>query len=476
MNPFESAIFSDNQLIKGNLDNFVEVKNPFTKEVLTKINLASNEQINNVVSKAVEAKKTFKKLSAGQKTDLLEKLIGKLHEHYDDFTNIIVAEAGKPISYAKAEMDRCIKTLSFSKAEALNSFGETVNIDFANGEGKKAFTLAEPAGILLAITPFNFPLNLALHKIGPAIAAGCPIIWKPALKTPKTALLFASILKEINFPNNLLQIVICDNEKAQNLVENEQINLLSFTGSDKVGWHLKSLAGKKKVFLELGGNAAVIIDENTNLPEIVNKVVLGAFLYAGQICISTQRILVHQKIYGTFKTKILEAIRQIKVGSPTDKETICGPLIDTDSLKRIDTWVAEAKQLGAKVLAGGKVISEAENLYAPTLLEQVDKSTEIYAEEAFAPVAILESFRNYNEAIEKANDSKYGLQIGVFTENMQFFKKAINEIESGAVIFNDIPGFRVDNMPYGGIKDSGLGREGVRYAIKEFTEQKLIIF
>jgi glyceraldehyde-3-phosphate dehydrogenase (NADP+) len=425
---------------------------------------------------ANEAFQTTKNWSAGKRRDMMEKLYHLLEAQKEKFVNLIIDEGAKPRSYAENEIARCLTTLKIGFEEATRIGGEVVPIDFNNGEGKRAFTQRFPIGVVACITPFNFPLNLVMHKVAPALATGCTVVIKPAPQAPMSCLAFAELFEEAGYPAGVINVLCCDIPVAEKLVRDKRVAKLSFTGSDKVGWYLKSICGKKKVTLELGGNAAVLVDEDSNVESIVDSIAMGTFLYAGQICISTQRIFVHEKVYDQFEKAFIAAIQRLKVGDPHDPEVRVGPIIDAGHLERIDSWVQEAVQAGAKLLCGGKIKSKENNLYEPTLLTHTSPSMKVCSEEVFGPVAVLEKVSSFEKGIAAINDSKYGLQAGVFTNKVDHFKKAFEELEVGGVIMNSIPGFRIDNMPYGGVKDSGLGREGLRYSIAEMTEEKLLVY
>ncbi len=460
---------------KGSGD-FLHVLQKFTGEEIGRIPQASEEQMEHAIVAANKAFETTKKWSAGKRREMMEKLYNKLDEQKEKFVNLIIDEGAKPRSYAENEIARCLTTLKIGYEEAIRVGGEVVPIDFNNGEGKTAFTQRFPIGVVACITPFNFPLNLVMHKVAPALATGCTVVIKPAPQSPMTCLAFAELFEEVGYPAGVINVLCCDIPVAEKLVRDDRVAKLSFTGSDKVGWYLKSICGKKKVTLELGGNAAVLVDEDAEIASIVDSIAMGTFLYAGQICISTQRILVHEKVYDEFEKAFIAAIERLKVGDPHDPEVRVGPIIDSGHLERIDSWVQEAVESGAKLLIGGKVKSKENNLYEPTILTNTRTSMKVCSEEVFGPVAVMEKVSSFKEGIEQINESKYGLQAGVFTNRVNHFKMAFEELEVGGVMINSIPGFRIDNMPYGGIKDSGLGREGLRYSIAEMTEERLIVY
>ena len=441
-----------------------------------KIPQASEEQMEAAIVAANEAFEITKKWSAGKRAEMMQKLYDKLKERKDEFINIIINEGGKPRSYATNEVDRSLTTLRLAVEEATRFGGEVVPMDWGAGEGKTAFTKRFSIGVIACITPFNFPLNLVMHKVAPALATGCTTIIKPAPQAPLSCLAFAALMEEVGYPAGVINVLVCDIPVAEKLVKDERVAKLSFTGSDKVGWYLKSICGKKKVTLELGGNASVIVDEDVDVESITDLVAKGAYLYAGQICISTQRIFVHAKVFDRFQSAFIASIQKLKVGDSQDNEVLVGPVIDKGHLNRINDWVQEAKQKGAQVILGGAVLSDQHNLYEPTLITNSNSGMKVAAEEVFGPVAVLEKANSFEEAIKMTNDSKYGLQVGVFTNSLKNFKYATEELEVGGVIMNNIPGFRIDHMPYGGVKYSGLGREGIKYAMEEMTEGRLIVY
>jgi len=457
-------------------DDFLEVVDKYSQEPMVKLPLASESDIENAITSSLKGFEKLKSWSAGKRSEHLQKLWHALDKRTDEIVEIIVKEAGKPKAYAQSEVKRSLATIEASAVEAKRFAGEIVPIDFDAGEGKTAFTKRFPVGPILCITPFNFPLNLVLHKVAPALAAGCSVIVKPAPQSPLSSLFLANLIDEVGYPPGAANFLNCDIPLSEKMVRDERIAMVSFTGSEKVGWYIKSICGTKKVALELGGNAAVIIDKDTDLKTVAKTVANGAFLYAGQICISTQRILVHESVFTEFQTLLIQETKNLTVGDPKDESTIVGPLIDKSHLERVSTWVNEAKDAGAKVLNGGAVADEKRNVYQPTLLTQTKSPMKVLDEEVFGPVAIIESVKSFDEAIEKANDSKFGLQIGVYTNNFEHVKKAHNELEVGGVIINNVPGFRIDSMPYGGVKMSGFGREGIKYAMEEMTEPRLIVY
>lgn len=461
---------------EGKAQEKLEVLHKYTQQPLASIRLANAEQMESAIQAAEKGFQTIRKWSAGKRAEHLQKLRDALESNAEAFVALIIAEAGKPRSYAEVEVARGLTTIEAAIREAYSFSGEIVPIDFGIGEGKTAFTKRVPLGPIACITPFNFPLNLALHKIAPALAVGCSFVLKPAPQTPLTALAFAALCHEAGYPEGVVNVLTCDVPVAEQMVKDERLKMLSFTGSAKIGWYLKSQAGKKKIALELGGNAAVIIDETADITQIASTVAKSAFLYAGQICISTQRIIVVEEVYERFKQLLIQEVHKVSQGDPSDSACINGPLIDAGNVKRIKNWVEEALQAGAKALTGAQVKEEAHNIYAATLLEDASHSSKVVQEEVFGPVAVLQKAKNFEDALRIVNDSVYGLQVGVYTKHIDRMKVALDELEVGGVIMNSVPGYRIDNMPYGGVKDSGFGREGLKYAMEEMTEPRLLVF
>lgn len=473
----ENRALINGELVHGASEKKLIVKDKYNGEILTEISLLSAEQMESAINAAHCAAPAMRKLSAGKRSAALQQMANALREEAESFAQLIAAEAGKPIEYARNEIGRCLVTLETAVGEALRFGGEVVPLDYNNGEGKTAFTKRFPVGPIACISPFNFPLNLALHKIAPAIAAGCTVLLKPAPQSPLTALAFAGLVHRLGvLPKGALNAVMTDIPEAEKMVRDERMKMLSFTGSPQIGWHLKNIAGKKKIALELGGNAAVIVNEDADLEKTAALVATGAYLYAGQICISTQRIYAHARIFDDFSALLVQKIEALSVGNPRDEKVSVGPIIDRGHLQRIAQWVQEAVDGGAKILTGGNIIDEAHALYAPTLLTQTNTTMKVCALEAFGPVALIEKVDSFDEAIARTNDSVFGLQAGVFTNRIDHMRQAHEELEVGGVLINNIPGFRIDSMPYGGVKDSGLGREGIRYAMEEMTEPRLLIY
>ncbi|MDO9184233.1 MAG: aldehyde dehydrogenase family protein [Bacteriovorax sp.] len=468
--------FINNEWVGHSTSNILSVTNKYDQSIIATIPYADTSEVQFAISNSVQGFQTYSKFQAIERHDLLLKIRDGLLAEKDKFINLIVSEAGKPIDYARGEIERSAMVLQFAAEEAMRISGLVVPMDYGIGVGRSAHTKRIPIGPVLAISPFNFPLNLALHKIAPALAAGCSVILKPSPFTPLTALALASLCKRMGLPAGVFNVVICKNEEAELMLKDDRIKMLSFTGSADVGWNLKAKAGKKKVVLELGGNAAVIVDRTANLEEAAKAITFGAYNYAGQVCISVQRIFVDHFIFDQFIEKFKIAVSELKIGSPFDDGVCVGPLIDRIHLDRLQTWVNEARAKGAQVILGGDVFDQVHNIFAPTLLTNTQEEMKIVSEEAFGPIAVIEKVQYFDEVIRVINRSRYGLQAGLFTNQISQMKYAHEHLEVGALIINGIPGFRVDSMPYGGVKDSGLGREGLAFAIEEMTEPRMIVY
>ncbi len=466
-------IFIDSQWVEGTEP--LEVLYPYTGETIFTTTHASENQIKKVLKNHKENEHYAYELTTFTKRDILEKIVSLLKAKEEDLTLTIAVEAGKPLTLARAEVQRAILTFKLACDLTINYHGEGMNLDLMRGlEGKMGWVNRFAIGTVLAITPFNFPLNLVAHKVAPAIAAGCPIILKPSSKTPITALKLTEIILEAGFPPELISVVPCENPLAQKMVESDIPKLLTFTGSAEVGWNLKKISGKKKILLELGGDAAVYIHKDANLELAAKKCAFGAFAYAGQVCISVQRIYIHQNVYLPFLEQFTYETEKIKIGDVLDEKTVCGPIIDEQNYKRILKWIAEAEKKGATKVTGGE--EKRNNIISPCILENVNEKMTVAKEEAFAPIANVYCVEDENEAIKKINQSKYGLQSAIFCNQLEVIKNFYQKVQVGGVIVNDTPSLRVDNMPYGGVKDSGFGREGVKYAYEEMTEMKSMIW
>ena len=450
------------------------VTNPFDGSLVAGTWLAGEAEVERATAAAVAAAPGMRAMPAYQRAAILARVSAILGRRREEIGRTLAGEAGKPIRDALTEVDRAAMTFHVASEEARRLNGEVIPLDLAaHGTGRLALVRRFPIGPVAAISPFNFPLNLSAHKLAPAIAAGNPIVLKPATKTPLSALFLASAIDEAGLPAGALSVLPMSRDLGDRLVTDDRYKLLTFTGSSSVGWAMKARAGKKKVILELGGNAGVIIDESADLGWAAKRVVTGGFAYAGQSCISVQRVFVHDRVYDAFAADLAARVRALVVGDPLDPATDVGPMIDTDEVDRVDAWVSEAVAAGARVLAGGTRISRS--VYAPTVLEGAPETAKVCAQEVFAPLVALYRFSDFNEALAAVNRSRYGLQAGVFTNDLRRTLDAWDIIEAGGVIINDVPTWRIDHMPYGGVKDSGIGREGPRYAIEEMTEPRLLV-
>jgi glyceraldehyde-3-phosphate dehydrogenase (NADP+) len=449
------------------------VKSPFSGETIAEVSAANRDEMEEAISAAETAAKEMRELPRFEIAKGLRKIANEIEARKEEFARTIAEESAKPINLARGEVERGIATFAWAAGEAERFAGEVVPIDtIATGKGKTAYTKRIPRGVIYGITPFNFPLNLVGHKVAPALASGNSIIIKPSQRTPLTSILLGEVFIESDLPKSALQIVPMDVANMDLIYRDERVNMISFTGSAAVGWDLKQKAGKKTVSLELGGNAPVIVDKSADIEHSINRNVMGAFSYSGQICISVQRIFVHEKIFGEWSEKFVERARNLRKGDPLDESTELSVMIDEDAAKKAQSWTKEAAENGAEILCGNTC--EGAMLDA-TVLTNTNSEMRVSSEEIFAPVTTLEKFSDFEQAVDASNRSKYGLQAGVFTNDFRNARFAADNLEYGGVIINDVPTFRVDNMPYGGAKDSGFGREGVRYAMEEMSEIRLIV-
>ena len=434
---------------------------------------ATEEQYEEAVEAAVAAFETTRRLPAYERGRMLREISAGISERREELGRLITLESGKPIRDALVEVDRATLTFRLGAEEAERMTGELIPLDLmASSKGRVGVTRRFPIGPIAGISPFNFPLNLAAHKVAPAIAAGCTIVLKPPSKDPLTMLTVAEIIEKAGIPEGAVSILPMSRALGDRMVADERFKLLSFTGSPSVGWRMKERAGKKKVVLELGGNAGVIVDETADLDWAVKRTLVGAFAYAGQVCISVQRMFIQRSVYDDFLERFVAGTRQIQVGDPLDPETQLGPMVDAAAAQRTESWVREAEELGGRVLAGGRADGSE---FPPTVLVDTPPTAQVCSNEAFAPLVVAFPFDDFDDAIAQVNDSFYGLQTGVFTNDLQRSWQAFAELEVGGVIVNDIPTYRIDHMPYGGVKDSGLGREGLRWAIEDMTELRLMV-
>jgi len=435
--------------------------------------LADAATIDAAIAAAAAAAEPMAQMAAYERQDVLAHCVKRFQERQDELAYALCVEAGKPIRDSRGEVSRLIDTFRIAAEESVRITGEIQPLDIsARNRGYQGMWKRMPIGPCSFISPFNFPLNLAAHKIAPAVAVGCPFVMKPASRTPLGAIIIGEVLAETKLPKGAFSILPASRDGADLFTTDDRLKLLSFTGSPDVGWELKARAGKKKVVLELGGNAAVIIDTDADLDDAVARVVFGAFYQSGQSCISVQRIIVHESVYDEFRDRLVAKTKTLVAGNPQDENTFIGPMIDVKEASRLDTWVQEAVAKGGKLLCGGK--RDGAMLEA-TLLEGVDRNTKLYCEEAFGPVASLSKFSDFDNALDEVNDSKFGLQVGIFTRDLYKMLRAWDRLDVGGVVIGDVPSYRVDNMPYGGVKDSGLGREGIRFAIEDMTEIRNLV-
>jgi len=460
-----------NEAVFANQD--LDVTDKYSGEVATRVAMADAATIDKAIDAADKAAAAMAKLAPYERQAILYHCVKRFEERYDEMALALCIEAGKPIKDARGEVGRLIDTFRVAAEEAVRIDGEMPNLEIsARAKGYRGMVKRVPIGPCSFISPFNFPLNLAAHKVAPAIAAGCPFVLKPASRTPIGAIIIGEVLAETDLPKGAFSILPCHREGADLFTTDERFKLLSFTGSPDVGWDLKARAGKKPVILELGGNAAVIVDEDADLNDAVERIVFGAFYQSGQSCIGVQRILIHDAIYDELKARLVEKTAALKMGDPKDEDTFIGPVISEGEATRLENWINEAVDAGATLLVGGKRNGA---MLEATLLENAPKGTNIVEEEAFGPVAVISRFSDFDDALNIVNDSKFGLQAGIFTRDLYKAQKAWDELEVGGVVIGDVPSWRVDNMPYGGVKDSGLGREGIRWAINDMTEERLLV-
>jgi glyceraldehyde-3-phosphate dehydrogenase (NADP+) len=450
----------------------LDVISPATGELVGRTYQADAATLEEAVQATVRAFEVTRRLPAYERAAILRAVAEGIGKQKEEIARLMALEAGKPIRGARIETERAIFTFRQASIEAERLGGEVIPLDLmASSKGRLGITRRVPVGPVLGISPFNFPLNLAAHKIAPALAAGCSILLKPPSADPLTMLTVAHIIADAGIPAGAVNVVPTSRSLGDRLVQDERFKLLTFTGSMDVGWRMKAMAGKKKVVLELGGNAAVIVDQDADLDFAAKRISTGGFSYAGQTCISVQRVYVHEAIAEPFLAKLKAHTEALKLGDPLDEATDVGPMIDEKALNRTEQWVQEAVNEGATIITGGR---RQGSFFLPTILTNVKHESKVCSREVFAPIVDVFPFGDFNEALRAVNDSAYGLQAGVFTQNLQHAFQAFNELEVGGVIINDISGYRIDHMPYGGVKESGLGREGLKYAIEDMTEIRLM--
>jgi acyl-CoA reductase-like NAD-dependent aldehyde dehydrogenase len=451
----------------------LEVVDKFTDEVVSHVALADKRVLDQAIAAAADAAGPMRRLGAWQRKAVLKHLLNRCEERRDELADVLVVEAGKPIQFARAEVARLLDTIEIAAEESTRILGEVLPLDTTQrAAGYRGMWQRVPVGPCGFITPWNFPLNLVAHKIAPAIACGCPFVLKPASYTPISALILGEILAETDLPPGAFSILPMRSADAAALAEDVRIKKLSFTGSASVGWDLRDRAHKKHVTLELGGNAAVIIDRDADVADSIKRCVFGGYYQSGQSCISVQRVYVHRDVYDSFRDKFVEAVRGLVVGNPREEKTFVGPIISEHDAKRIEQSIKNGVEKGGRLLCGG---GRKGRLVEPAVLEGVPQDAEASCEEVFGPVTVLYSFDEFDEALAAVNDSHYGLQAGVFTRDILKIQKAWDELDVGGVMINEVPSWRADQMPYGGNKDSGLGREGIRWAIESMTDVRLLV-
>lgn len=455
--------------------NYSPLYSPYSGELIAEVAQADAGDVEAAIASAKEACPVMAKLPAHERAVILERTAAIMERRKEELARLLASEAAKPVKTARGEIARTIQTYKFAAEEAKRIHGETIPLDAApGGEGRLAFTMRKPIGVIGAITPFNFPFNLVAHKVGPAIAAGNAVVLKPAGQTPLSSLVLAEIMAEAGLPAGALNVIPGKGAVVgEMLVRDSRVAAITFTGSPEVGIGMKNKAGLKRVTLELGSNSAVIIDDSVEItPELIDRCVMGAFSFSGQVCISVQRIYVHESKFERFAQLFQDAVKQLVIGDPLNEKTDVSALISTKDVERIGSWVTAAVTEGAVALTGGKALTP--QIYPPTVLTNVPETASVSCQEVFGPVVTLAPFSSLSEAIAATNRSRFGLQAGIYSNDIRAALRAAEELEVGGVMINDIPTFRVDHMPYGGVKESGFGREGVKYAVEEMTELKLI--
>ena len=451
----------------------MEVLSSFNGDVVGTVHRPSVGDVENAIQSSVKAFEKMRRMPSYQRSEILKKAAAMIDERKEELARVLCREAGKAIKHARGEVTRTVSTLTIAAEEANRVVGEAVPLDITPAAGDRLGIVRRfPIGPIAGISPFNFPLNLVCHKVAPALASGNTIVVKPASATPLSALLLGEILLEAGALPGSFNVIPCSAKLADPLVTDPRFKMVTFTGSAEVGWGLKSKAGKKRVCLELGGNAAVVVESDADMDFAVQRCLLGGYAYAGQVCIAVQRIFIQERVYDDFVEVFVKGVKALNVGDPMLEETDVGPMIDEASAVQTEAWVNEAVAQGAEILTGGQ---RDGTIYDPTVLINVPRDAKVSCQEVFAPVVVIGKYKKFEEAIDKVNDSVFGLQAGVFTKDIEKAFKAYNEIDVGGVIVNDIPTYRVDHMPYGGVKDSGFGREGVKYAMEEMTELKIMV-
>jgi len=460
-----------NKPVQANTD--LQVTNKYTGDVAARVAQGDAKVLDDAIAAAVNAFDEFRRWPAFRKKQVLQHIARRIEQRFDELVAALAVEAGKPIKAGRAEVTRCVDTFTLAAEECTRNYGEMMPLDISpRAEGYQAIWKRVPIGPVSFITPFNFPINLPAHKIAPALAMGCPFVLKPAPRTPIGSLILGEMLAETDLPEGTFSILPVTVDDAGAFTTDERLKLLSFTGSADVGWKLKSQAGKKRVVLELGGNAGCIVDHDADIDLATDRIVTGGYGYSGQSCISVQRVLVHKDIYDNVRDQLIQKVSALQSGDPTDEDVFIGPLIDEHAAKRVEQWVNEASAAGAEVPVGG---TRDGAFYAPTIIENPPADAAVSCKEIFGPVITIQAFDDFDNALRIVDNSEFGLQAGVFTNNMDKAFKAFDDLEVGGVVINDVPTMRVDNMPYGGVKSSGTGREGIRFAMQDMSEIRVMV-
>lgn len=455
----------------------LDIHYPYTGEVIGKVFKGSEKQVDEAIEVAKEGFRKMSSLTPYERYSILMKASQMLQDRAEEFAKTLVLEVGKTIREARSEVQRAIQTLIFSAEEAKRIGGEVVPLDaHPNGKGKVGFFIRQPVGIVSAITPFNFPLNLSMHKVAPALAAGNAVILKPSERTPLTPLMLGELLLSAGLPPEAISVIPGYGDVGKAMTTHPDVRVVSFTGSKKVGEIITKQAGIKKVILELGSNSALVLHKDGNVNKTVVKTIQGGYAIAGQVCISVQRVFVHEDVFDIYLSALKSAVDNLNVGDPMREDTDVGPMISSSEVERVQEWVGQAIKEGAKLVRGGVACAESKALLEPTIVSLVPENTKIFSEEAFAPVVVVNPYRDIEEAIKAVNSSVYGLQVGVFTKDIDIAWEFIKKVEAGGVLVNEGPNFRADHMPYGGVKHSGIGREGPRFAIEDYTEIKMVVW
>lgn len=451
----------------------LSVTDKYTGEPAARVAVADVAAIDKGITAAVDADEAMRRMPPYDRQAILQHCVDRFTERFDELAAALCIEAGKPIKDSRGEVSRLIDTFRVAAEESVRMTGEVMNLEISpRARGYQGMFKRVPIGPCSFISPFNFPLNLAAHKVAPAIAVGCPFVLKPASRTPIGAIIIGEVLSETDLPKGAFSILPCSRDGADLFTTDDRLKLLSFTGSPGVGWDLKTRAGRKKVVLELGGNAAVVVDADADLEDAAQRIVFGAFYQSGQSCIGVQRIIAHADIYDALKDRLVNATQQLQSGDPKEESTFIGPMISEGEAERLESWITEARSAGGQVLCGG---TRDGAMLEATLLENIPKSQTICTHEAFGPVAVLSRFTDFTAALDEVNDSVFGLQAGIFTRDLYKMQQAWDTLDVGGVVIGDVPSWRVDNMPYGGVKDSGLGREGIRFAMEDMTEIRNLV-